>query len=275
YAPESGRVTGVFAKAGDSAADVIAQYGRLAALEKALPLRIEASTTGAYNKKENKLLHVGELLTYERVADNKDTGKARVIAVSGREYTLEVTEGDHELSEEVKLYRDDDRSSRKCVGRGRIVRADDLSVSGSGRVLRCCVSEGESVRADQLLFELAADAEPGITSAVVASPVSGALEVAVVSGQQVYKGQRLATVHDTSALQVKAQVDEVDLGTLKAGDAVELSFDRYEGERVQGTVASIAGLGAAKQNASYYDVRVTFQSARETLVGMSATLYLK
>ncbi len=275
YAPADGMLAAVFAEAGDSAADITAQYGMLAAVEKSSPLVISASTNGAYDEKANKLIHIGETLYYYRTSKKADDGMARVIAVSGEQYTLEVLTGDYELGEEVKLYRDSAFTSKLCVGKGRIARGADVPVLGSGRVLKRYASQGMLVRSGDLLYELAADALPGALSADVAAPCAGVLALPkVASGQQVYRGQVLATIHDTSALQVRAEVDEVDLGALQVGDKVELAFDRYPDTRVPGRVASISGVGKTKQNASYYDVCVAFTPEDETLIGMSATVYL-
>ena len=60
YAPVDGTVRAMFAEAGDQAANVMNQYGMLAAIEKKRPMVINATTSGAYNKEENRIIHVGE-----------------------------------------------------------------------------------------------------------------------------------------------------------------------------------------------------------------------
>jgi predicted deacylase len=59
------------------------------------------------------------------------------------------------------------------------------------------VNEGDAVRRGDVLFELVShDADAGVDTPVIAAPAEGALEVAVQSGMQVYKGQVLSRVHD-------------------------------------------------------------------------------
>lgn len=276
YAPASGVLRVVFAGRGDSAEDVIAQYGMLAAVEKTPPLIAACDYASAYDDEANKFVHIGETLYFYESGDGDNTGVGRVIAAEQSSYTLEVLRGDFEQRVQIKIYRDDSHSSKQRVGTGRIARAADVPVLGAGRVLRVCASEGQEVIKGQLLFELALDAAPSCASASVTAAHAGVLSAPYVApGQQVYKGQRLARLYDLSALQVRAEVDEMDLGSLAVGATVYLELDRYPGERIAGTVASISALGVSKQNASYYDVCVVFTTSREALPGMSATVYLR
>ena len=100
------------------------------------------------------------------------------------------------------------------------------------------------------------------------------LELKATSGQQVYKGQVLALLHDLSSMEVTAQVDEVDLDKVRVGDTLKVVFDRYPDTELSGTVLSIAGLGVQKQNATYYDVKLSISTSLELLPGMNATVYL-
>ena len=49
-APADGTVRALFAQPGDQAADVLSQYGMLAAIEKAQPMIVNATSSGAYSK---------------------------------------------------------------------------------------------------------------------------------------------------------------------------------------------------------------------------------
>lgn len=275
YAPVEGTVRSVFAGEGEQAADVMAQYGMLASIEKQRHFQIDASTSGAYNEPENRYIHTGEMVYVEQSSDKDNKGTGRIVAAAGKDYTIELIKGDFEEGDKVKIYRDDTHSSKSCIGSGTVEYATDVAVSGNGYVLRCAVKEGEKVQQGDLLFELAApDADCGLTSAVLRSPLDGALEVSVVPGMQVYKGQVLAKVHDLSRLSVVASVDEMDLDCVKEGDSLTVVFDRYPGELVVGTVRQIGALGTARQNAAYYDVTVEILTTLEVLPGMNATLYL-
>ena len=157
---------------------------------------------------------------------------------------------------------------------GTVRHADDLTFTGTGRVLRCAVKEGDKVEKGQLLYELAGqDAQMDAQAALIA-PADGALEVLTTSGQQVYRGQLLGKVHGLSAFHVVAQVDEVDLDRVHVGDSLAVELDRYPDTEVTGIVTEIAGLGVEKQNATYYDVTLSLSTMLELLPGMNATVRL-
>ena len=81
YAPADGEVTGLFAEEGDLCEDVIAQYGKIASIEKTHNQLIVASISGAYDDEDNRVLHTGETLHFEQNSDTDNVGEGRVIRV--------------------------------------------------------------------------------------------------------------------------------------------------------------------------------------------------
>ena len=274
YAPADGTVRALFAREGDLAADIVSQYGCLGVMERTLPQTITASTTGAYNDADNRLIHVGETVYFEQNTDKDNQGEGRVVSVDGSNSVVEVTAGDFEIDDGVKLYRDEKRGTKTAIGTGTVRRADDLTFTGTGRVLRCAVKEGDKVEKGQLLYELAGQDAQMDAQAALTAPADGALEVLTTSGQQVYRGQLLGKVHGLSAFHVVAQVDEVDLDRVHVGDSLTVELDRYPDTEVTGIVTEIAGLGVEKQNATYYDVTLSLSTTLELLPGMNATVRL-
>lgn len=276
YSPADGTVQAIFVEPGDLCEDAALQYGMIACVEKDPPQVVKANTTGAYNDAENKLIHVGETVYFQQTNDKDNEGEGRVVSVSASEYSVEVTAGDFDIGDSVKIYRDEKMGTKTCIGQGGIERAADIGVTASGRVLSCAVEEGQKVKRGQLLFELApADAEPSVKDARVPAGHDGALDgIQAAAGLQVYKGQTLATIHDLTALNVVAEVDEMDLDRIAVGDSLAVVFDRYPEVEVSGTVRSISRIGTQKQNATYYDVEIAFSTSVEVLPGMSATVWL-
>lgn len=275
YAPVDGTVRAVFAEEGDQTVDVLHQYGALVVIEKEDSMIINASVDGAYDEPENRRVHAGETVYFEQTRDRDNEGEGRVIAVSGRNYTVEITAGDFEEEDEVTIYRDAKMGTKSDIGSGDVAYAEDVSVSGNGYVLSLNACEGDEVRKGDVLMELASqDADNTVYTAVLEAPVTGALEVTASSGMQVYKGQVLAKVHDLSAMNVVASVDEMDLDCVEIGQSVTLVLDRYPEEMVNGTVTAISRMGKPKQNASYYDVTIEISTQLEVLPGMNATVSL-
>ena len=67
----------------------------------------------------------------------------------------------------------------------------------------------------------------------------------------------LCEIADLSALELSAQVDELDLTRVKVGDVLTYTLDAYDGETFSGTVTRIRPVGTTRQNATYFDVRIT------------------
>ena len=277
YAPVDGTVQAVFADPGDLCEDVTALYGMIACIERALPQVADASTSGAYNDEDNRLIHVGETVYFYQTNDKDNEGEGRVTAVNGSDYTVELTAGDFENGDNIKIYRDEKMGTKSCIGSGTIERAADVAVSGTGRVLSCAVQPGQTVRKGQLLFELSGqDAQADVTGATVTASHAGAVELAagVSSGQQVYKGQLLASIHDLDVMNVVAEVDEMDLERVHVGDTLTVGFDCPPQEEVSGTVTDNSLIGNAKQNATYSDVTISISTSWQVLPGMNATVWL-
>lgn len=275
YAGQSGTLAEVFAQPGDDASAVIERYGALAVIEPENPLYIAADTDNAYDRDSNKYLHVGETL-YLKHSDDKGTG--RVTSVDGENYTVEILTGEFQLGDTIKCYRDSEYSSKSVTGSGKAQRYADTAVTASGRVFKVHKSPGQEVKAGDLLFELIdASSAPDTSALTVTSPTDGAVtSVDTVPGAQVYQGQLLCQIADLSNLELSAEVDEIYLSQIQVGDTLNFVLDAYLDEQLTGTVTEIRPLGTVKQNATYYDVRLSIPEVEgiELLPSMSATVYL-
>ena len=274
YAPEAGTVKAFFAQPGEDAAAAMNRYGAVASLEPEQSLRINATTSGAFNKETNRILHVGETLYFRSAKADQEEGWGRVIAVSGSSYVVDILDGDYDLNENLNLYRDDGYAAKDCVGKGVVARRDPVAIQGQGRVASILVAEGDQVAPGQPLMTLMsadadADAQPDVTA-----PESGVVaSVAVSAGQQVWKGQVLARIYLTEDIEVVAEVDEMDLNGLRMGDNLSITLDTDESTIITGQVTEISALGVTRQNAAYYTVHVRIP-ADSAALGASASVYI-
>lgn len=275
YATESGVVKAVFVKPGDDATAAVARYGAVLGVEPTVEYQVAATTSGAYNDNDNKLLHLGETLYFKTSGTNGADGEGRVVQVSQNSYTVDVLKGDFDLNDDVTLYRRTNHASDSNVGKGKVVRRDALLVAGAGRVVDVYVKEGDPVTAGEKLASfVSADAAPEAATSKVTCDTAGVVRtVSVAPGQQVWKGQVLCRIDRTDALEVTADVDEVDLGALKVGDLVPVTLDMQEGNVLMGTVTQISALGVSRQNAAYFTVHAAIP-AGSAMLGASASLYL-
>lgn len=272
YATQDGTVAAVFASAGDDASGVQSRYGALAVIEPTLPLYIDANTDQAYDDDDNRYLHAGETL-YLKCGNEKGTG--RVTGVSGKHYTVEILTGSYDVDDTVRCFRESTTPSDSETGRGKVKRYDDVSVLAEGRVAKVHVKPGDSVRVGDLLFEMIDAQSARNATPVITAPAAGAVSaVYVTSGAQVYRGALLCEIANLSTLELSVEVDELDLEKIKVGSVLSFTLDAYAGQTFSGAVTEIRPIGAARQNATYFDVRVTAPEGVTLLPGMNATVTL-
>ncbi|MBP3655680.1 MAG: HlyD family efflux transporter periplasmic adaptor subunit [Clostridia bacterium] len=269
YAQQAGIVAAVFAAEGDDAAGVMARTGALAFIEPALPLYIAASTQNAYDKDENRYIHAGETL-YLKSGEEK--GEGRVLSVSGSNYVVEILSGDYDLNDTIRCFRESDHEYKSEVGRGKAARFEDYAVAGQGRVAAVHVQPGDEVAVGDLLFELVDAQCPVGAPLTLNAPASGALTALyTVSGGQVMRGQLLAEITDLTELELSVEVDEIDLSRVAVGSMISYTLDAYPDEILSGIVSEIRPIGVRRQNAAYYDVRVSLPAGKVVYPGMNAT----
>ena len=275
YATEAGTVKAIFAGEGEDAAAAVARYGAVVGIEPDVSWQVAATTSGANNNNDNKVLHLGETLYFKTNGNNGSEGTGRVVLVKDDAYTVDVLTGDFDVKDDVTLYRRDNYTTDSCVGKGKITRRDSLSVLGTGRVAKLYVAQGDHVNVgDKLLSLVSADAAPDTYASDVASAAAGVIQnVQVTPGQQVWKGQVLCRVNLTDEIEVTADVDEVDLGTLAVGDLLPVTLGMKADNVLMGTVTQISALGISKQNAAYFTVHASIPAGSAPL-GASASLYL-
>lgn len=270
YAAADGKVTAVFAQVGDDASGVINRYGALAVIEPENACYIAASTQQAYDKDENRFIHAGETL-YLKCGNEE--GEGRVTRVDGANYIVEILDGDFELNDTVRCYRDKDHDYDSETGRGRVTRYADTAIAAQGRIAAVHAKAGETVKTGDLLFEVVDALAAYDAPMTLTAETDGAITyLGTMSGAQVYRGQLLCEIADLTTLELSAQVDEIDLGAVRVGDVLSFTLDAYAGETFSGTVTEIRPIGTQRQNATYFDVRITLPTGKTLLPGMNGTV---
>ena len=272
YATQNGTVAAVFVSEGDDGAGAENHYGAMAYIEPEYPLYIDADNKDAYDKDENFYQHAGEALYLKW---GNTTGTGMILSVSGDDYIVEIHSGDFEPDDTVRCFRESHHPQSSEIGRGKVKRFADIAVNASGRVARVHVQPGDTVKTGDLLFEMIdPQSMPGVSPDIL-SPVSGAVtQLAAVSGAQVYLGQLLCEIADLSALELSVELDELDLTAVSVGDTLSYTLDAYGDKVFTGTVTRIRPIGTQRQNATYFDVRVTAPQGVTVLPGMNGTVLL-
>ena len=275
YADFDGRVTGVFAQAGDAAASVQERYGALLYLESEALYRADCSTSGAGSGNDNKLVHVGEWVYLRSTQNESRQGEGIVTSVQGSSYTLEIGKPDNlNYNDHIRVYRDPRHNSSDCIGSGVLSRINPTAVTGEGYVLAVHVQDGQKVSRGDLLLELVPDALAGMRGGdgTVRMPEAGVVtQVLVSGGEQVAKDAPLMTYCPAGALELVCAADEDDLTDLAVGDEMTVTLDAYPNEKLRGTVTKISGVGVSEGGRTRFDVTLRVQDGDLARIGMSAT----
>lgn len=144
----------------------------------------------------------------------------------------------------------------------------------------------EEVRAKAQLVKAeteVATMEIRLKDSVVRSPISGiVLQKNVAAGQiissginSVSGGTLIATVARMDSMYVYAEVDEVDIGQVRIGQAAKVVPDAFPEEVFRGAVLRVAPLAKVEQNVTTFNVTVIVANANRKLkAGMNATVDL-
>ena len=165
----------------------------------------------------------------------------------------------------------------------------------SGKVAEVYVSAGQSVKKGDVLFKLDAktlnntiaqkendiqlaeknlkDKEDDLAKSTITTPISGIVTVLSVKNGEIVTNEKLiATITDTSKMQVTLAVDELDINKVQVGQTTTVKIDDIENKNFTGTVESIAQSGTTTNNVTTYDVVVTINNPENVKIGMNANV---
>lgn len=196
------------------------------------------------------------------------------------------------------------------VPRTELTLSADLSGQGSLEVESLLVSEGAAVDKGTALFkatdqsaekyletfrdalETAGDnvknaenklenTQDTIGDYTITAPISGTVITKnAKAGDKITKGTSgntvMAVIYDLSAMTLSMSVDELDVGSVKTGQTVEITADAVEGETFTGTVTNVSLEGSYSNGVTNYPVTVTLDETGDLLPGMNvdATIIL-
>ena len=92
-------------------------------------------------------------------------------------------------------------------------------------------------------------------------------------GSTPYRGMEIVSIPDLSVMQVKTQVNEIDVSRVKVGQQVVITFDALDGPTFYGTVTNVATLATTERGSDIkvFTVDVTIDGQDERLKpGMTA-----
>ena len=179
------------------------------------------------------------------------------------------------------------------VGDGSLETA--VPFPSSGKVAEVYASAGQSVKKGDVLFKLdpktinnniaqkendiklaeknLKDKEETLSKSTISTPISGIVTtLSVKNGEIVTNEKLIATITDTSKMQVTLAVDELDINKVQIGQTTTVKIDDIEGKNFTGTVESIAQSGTTTNNVTTYNVVVTIDNPEGVKIGMNANV---
>ena len=282
-AANDGTIRALQAQIGDLCENVAAQYGALCYIDRTSVAIVTASVQEAYNKPENRIVTVGEILrVYNGKANDPVECTGQIISVSGAAYVLTIPANVFTAEDSVRLYRDTgvvDYKDKDMVGRGKVSAFTPIPVISQGTIARMHVTNGQQVQRGDVLFTL--DAATAIhdepAAMTVESPAASIITgLYVQKGQQVMQNQLLFTVSPLDKLEAIVEVDEVDIAALIIGQSVKIRFDAYGEVFFTALVKEISPMGITVLDTTKYPVTLTLSEKPEGLLpGMHATAYFQ
>jgi len=98
-------------------------------------------------------------------------------------------------------------------------------------------------------------------------------EIGVREGELVGGYTPLATIADLRALEIVAEIDEIDVAHVKVGQKVEVRFDAFPGERFAGILTRLFPAASSQRGTTVYTAIVEFDRRDvEVRLGMGANL---
>lgn len=145
----------------------------------------------------------------------------------------------------------------------------------AGRIESVLIQEGMSVRKSQILAYMSSSDRAALLDAArakgeeelkywldvykpapIIAPLNGFIIKRNVEPGQTVTGQDAVLVM-ADRLVVQAQVDETDIGQIKAGQRVDVELDAYQGKKVSGRVEQIAYESKTINNVNIYEVDIS------------------
>lgn len=93
----------------------------------------------------------------------------------------------------------------------------------------------------------------------------------VIEGMTYEKGQQVCTIADAETLNLKAEIDELDIDGVEVGQKADVVFDAFEDEVYEGTVEKISGVGNNSGGVTTYTVTISMEGNTHLKNAMSAT----
>jgi HlyD family secretion protein len=259
-----------------SRGDIVSSIAATGTVEAVTTVEVGSQVTGtiqSLNADFNSIVRKGQLLARldsSIVQSSVEQARANLERAQADLERLNVAR----LDAERKLARAQDLSARQLIPR---TEAEDATVASQTAAAQVRSAEAAVIQARASLRQ----AEVNLQKTVITSPIDGiVISRNVDVGQTVSASVSAPTLYviaaDMRSMQLKANVDEADLGRIAAGQSVSFTVDAYRNDTFHGRVEQVRLNPEVASNVVTYTVIVSAPNPELKLKpGMTANLTIE
>lgn len=281
-APVTGRVKRIYAAVDDVVSDVVDTNGGLAEISADGKLKVEFTC-------ENTTLMEGDSVTVDfdsysvtGTVQDVDGDQICVTIQDDTEYVVD-TVADIRGKSGTKLGEGELKSNHPYLVTASYGIIDSVNVTKESFVnAGDTMFERRDAEYNQTYLDLLSDREELVEdlqelkayqkNPVVVSEYDGYIEsLDVLEGMPYEKDQQFCTIADSGTLNLKVEIDELDIDGVEVGQKAEVVFDAFEDETYEGTVEKISGVGNNAGGVTTYTVTIAMEGNTHLKNAMSAT----
>lgn len=282
-APVTGRVKRIYAAVDDVVSDVVDMNGGLAEISADGKLKVEFTCDAVSSLSEGDSVTVDfDSYSVTGTVQEIDGDQVCVTIVDDTEYvvdTIAVVRG----KSGTKLGEGPLKSNHPYLVRASYGIIDSVNITKESYVnAGDTMFERRDVKYNQTYLDLLTDREELVEelqdlkeyqkNPVVVSDCDGYIvSLDVMEGMPYEKDQQFCTIADAETLQLKVEIDELDIDGVEAGQKAEVVFDAFEDEVYEGTVKKISGVGKNTGGVTTYTVTIELEGDAHLKNAMSAT----
>ena len=280
-APVSGRVKRIYASVGDVAAKVSDLHGGVAEISADGKMKVEFTYEGS------------ALVEGDTVTVDFDSYSVSGTVAALEDDTVCVTiedDTEYQVDTEATVWG----KSGEKLGQGRLLSNHPYLVEASYGIIdsvevtkESYVNAGDTlfkrkdVKYNQTYLDLLSDREELVEELCelkkyqknpeVVSEYDGYIvTLDALEGMPYEKDQQFCTIADSGSLNLKVEIDELDIDGVEAGQPASVVFDAFEEETYQGTVEKISGVGKNVGGVTTYTVTIALDGDARLKDAMSA-----
>lgn len=289
--PASGRIKQVFIEEGASILDTMAKHSALMLLSIDDKMKVSFKPADAAGLSEGD-----EVIVTLSGGKTKD---GEIASISQESCVVTLTDNGPVLGEQVTISKKDGAA----LGSGTLEINMPVAITFTGGTAMDVLKElGDTVnvgtkliklkeaplaREYEQLYQNYLDKKDALSNLLAYSKTGSILcaqggtidSINVSDGQTVSGGVQATsaqvtglTIKTGGTIQLKAQIDELDIPQIKLGQSVEITLDAFPDKEYQGTVSTIADTGITSQGSTTYDVSFDFPADDTLKAGMSASV---